>query len=480
MSDNVVPFNRQPVEIPQPQAVTAEKALLGACLHDAGAFDVASDIVNARHFFEPAHQRIWAAMEKGRLDGRPLDFRLVIATLGGTASEPLSGLGMTVGQYVAHLVAEAVSVSDAPYFARAIVDAAAGRHIASVTADLHDALNGGMSDPAEVATDAIERLDAVVQGRARTATPRIMLGAAVAKAMEASRLASEGKAPRGAPTGLRSLDRALSGGLLASNFYVMAGRPGMGKTMLALEVAKGAARSGVGVMFVSLEMDAIELSQRSMSSELYRQGRHLSYQDIAMGSVPGGLDDAFERAYEALERLPLVIEQQPGLTMGQIASRARQARNSFQRAGIKFGLIVTDHIGLIAPSPAYRGNRTGEVTEISIAHKAMAKEFGVPVIGLSQLNRQVESRDDKRPGLSDLRDSGSLEQDADAVIFPFREAYYLAKQKELDEEEAKRLLDRERVMEIHIAKQRGGPECRFDAYCDPAVNVVCELDRGRQ
>lgn len=473
MSENVVAFRR--LEIPQPKAIDAEQALIGACLHDAGAFDVASDIVQGQNFSEPVHQTIWNAMAKGRAEGRTLDFRLVAASLGPAGDAPLADLGLSVGQYVAQLASSAVSVKDAPHFARAIVDASHGRKLSSVTMDLHEAISGGTIDTSAVATDAIEKLDAVVQSRSRTSTPRLLLGTAAANALEASRIAGEGKTPPGLPTGLRSLDRAISGGLRSGKLYVVAGRPGMGKTMAALEIGKSVARSGSGVLFISLEMDDRELAERCIASEVARYERRLPYQDIATGHVPREMDGDLGRALEALEAMPFVIEQQPGLTMGQIGARARQARTRMERQGIRLGLVITDHMGLVAPSPAYRGNRTAEITEISNAHKALAKDLGIPVVMLCQLNRQVEQRDDKRPNMSDLRDSGAIEQDADCIIFPFREAYYLAKQKEPSAEDILRLQEREFVMEIHIAKNRGGPETRFDAYCDPATNVVCSL-----
>ena len=179
-------------------------------------------------------------------------------------------------------------------------------------------------------------------------------------------------------------------------------------------------------------------------------------------------------AQRASEAIPLWIEQQAGLTLAQIAARARQMRLRAERQGTPLVAIIVDHIGLIRPSKRYQGNRVQEMTEITTGLKGLAKELGLPVIGLSQLNREVEKRADKRPQLSDLRESGSIEQDADLVIGLFREAYYLERQVTRTDDEQVRLLNCQNELEVEILKQRSGPTMRIVCFCDLAYNVISE------
>ncbi len=204
----------------------------------------------------------------------------------------------------------------------------------------------------------------------------------------------------------------------------------------------------------------------------------ISYRSIA--EARGLSDNALLRllnAERSCAEIPLWIEQQVGLTLAQIAARARQMRLRAERQGIPLAAIVVDHIGLIRPSKRYAGNRVQEMTEISSGLKGLAKELGIPVLGLSQLNREVERRPDKRPLLSDLRESGSIEQDADVVLGLFREAYYLEHRVDLSDEEQDRLARCQNELEIEILKQRSGPTNRIVCFCDIACNVLAEAAR---
>lgn len=470
MADNVATL------YPKAGTLEAEQALIGACLMDARAFDVTTDFVEAEDFSEELHKRFWEAMAKARGEGRALDWRLVKSVIGEANNLDLGGLN--AGQYLARLASDAVSIENAPDFARVIKDAADIGRLNGVAAGINASARSVLeADPESIVAEAFDVLDRIMQSRARTATPRVSIRVAVDRALEQARQ-SQGRKVRGISWGLESLDR-LTLGLRPAHLYIIGGRPGMGKTMLALSTALSVANGNVGVYFASLEMDEVELSERALASEAEHFGARITYQQLAADDVPTGCDEALQHAYARIRDYPIEIDPQPGVTLGQIRARAKQIRMKMERQGIKLGVVIIDHLGLIGAGERYRGSKYAETTEVSNGLKVMAKELGVAVIALAQLNRQVEGRDDKRATLGDLRDSGSLEQDADCVIFPFREAYYLNKQKELSAEDIARLADCEHIMEIAVAKQRNGPEGRFDAFCLPGCNVVRDLDVRR-
>jgi replicative DNA helicase len=241
-------------------------------------------------------------------------------------------------------------------------------------------------------------------------------------------------------------------------------------------VALQAALRGAGVYFVSLEMEAQQLAERVLASLVFDDpGRVLSYRQIAAGADLTQEDvRRLSQATRRLEAVPLTIEQQPGLTLSQVAARARQRQSRLARLGSPLRLIVVDHLGLLRPSARYSGNRVQEVSEITAGLKVLAKELGVAVMGLCQLSRGIEARDDKRPQLSDLRDSGSIEQDADMVFGLFRESYYLDRKTNRTDNETERLLASQQELEVEILKQRQGPTGRLRLFCSVPCNVVLE------
>jgi replicative DNA helicase len=198
-------------------------------------------------------------------------------------------------------------------------------------------------------------------------------------------------------------------------------------------------------------------------------------------------DAQAERVIEAergLRDLPLHIDPAPGLTVSQIASRARRHKQSLERKGRRLGLLIVDHMHIVRPSNRYSGKRVNEVGEISAALKGLAKELDVPVLALAQLSRQGENRDDKRPAMADIRDSGTIEQDADAIVFLYREAYYLEREtpSTADREQAqiRRLKDVKDQLEAIVAKQRNGPTGTVNLFCDIACNAVRDLGGERR
>ncbi|KQP53055.1 replicative DNA helicase [Methylobacterium sp. Leaf106] len=456
-----------------PNAIEAEQGLIGAVLHNPDILDRVREYVRAEDFAEDVNRHIFETMCQRRDVGETIDFKLMKAVLGNADLG-----GATVGQYLGRLVAEATTVSGAPGYARLIAQAAQMRRVLETCqAGTAAMMAGAVASPADYAAQMIEDLDEVATSALSSGLRRTSIGQSVQSVITRVDNARAGRVITGAPYGLPSLDRATLG-MRENQLIILAGRPGMGKTATAIHIGMSSARIAGAVGFVSLEMGADELAERVLASAAYnpREFDEISYRSIA--EARGLSRVAMERLRRAADEcadIPLWIEQQPGLTISQISARARQMKMRAERMGMPFAALVVDHIGLIRPSKRYAGNRVQEITEISAALKGLAKELGSPVVALSQLNRSVESREDKRPVLSDLRDSGSIEQDADVVIGLFREAYYLERKVERTDEETDRLCHRRNVLEIEILKQRSGPTVRIDCFCDIACNVLAEM-----
>lgn len=456
-----------------PHVLDSEQALLGAILLNGAALDGVRNIVQPEDFVERVHGHLYGVMCQRRDAGEVITASLLRHAVGD------ADLGGTnVFAYLGRLVAEATNVVNAPSYARSIRDAAHMRRVLETAqAAVAEMTAGNIAAPSDYAAQMIEDLDAVVTSGLPESVRRVRLGESALGVFERVKEAKAGKIRRGAPYGLPTLDKATLG-MRDNQLIILAGRPGMGKTATAIHLAISAARAGYGVGFFSLEMDAGELAERALSALAYdaRSGEKLTYRDIAYGAeiTERGMD-RLQRAVEFCQDIPLEIEQQPGLNLSQIAARARQMRMRFERKGHFLGAIIIDHIGLIKPSKRYSGNRVQEMTEISGSLKGLAKELGIPIVGLAQLNRESEKRPDKRPLLSDLRDSGSIEQDADVVIGLYREAYYLEHQSDLSFEEIDRLAQVRDTLEIEILKQRGGPTKRISCFCDIACNVLAEM-----
>ena len=464
-----------PEPVSPPSAIEAEQALLGAILVNAEALDRARDHVRAEDFFEDVHRQVFTAMCQRRDAGEHIDWRLVTAVL----SDADLG-GVPLSRYLAKLAAEAITVSGAPGYARIIAEAARMRTVlATAQAAVDRMTEGTVHDPAAYAAFMIDALDGVVSAGLAEHARRTTLRDGTAGVLARIERALRGLEPQGVSYGLPRLDRDTLG-MRPGQFIVLAGRPGMGKTTVALHVALNAARRSGPVGFFSLEMGADELSERMLAATAYdpREGEPITYRAIAEARyLSSSALDRLQAAKQVCADVPLWIEQEAGLTLGQIAARARQMRVRAEHQGTPLAALVIDHIGLIKPSQRYQGNRVQEMTEISGGLKGLAKELGIPVLGLSQLNREVEKRPDKRPQLADLRESGSIEQDADVVLGLFREAYYLEHKKDRTDAEESRLFAAQDELEIEILKQRSGPTARIICFCDIACNVLAEKSR---
>lgn len=445
-------------------SIEAEQSLLGAVLVNNEAYEVVQGIVESAHFFEPIHREIFDIAGK-------------LIQLGKVAN-PVTMLpfiaagfdmgGMTVREYVARLAAEATTIVNAKDFARAIRDLADRRTVADVGMALKDT---AAPDVAELAAWGVDVLDSIVADRSMTGAPAVSLDTAIANAVDKTALAyqNEGKLT-GIPTGLTDLDQRTLGAH-PGNLIVMAGRPGMGKTALAVTIARNKAKAKYRGIFFSLEMADDELAMRMLSDECYDTGK-LEYWQIRSGKYHERYFERIMEAGERLKNLPLKIEQQPALTVAQIGARARQFK---RRHGLDY--LIIDHLGLIRASGRYAGNKVNETGEITGSLKALAKELGIPIYLLAQLNRGVEAREDKRPSLGDLRHSGDIEQDADTVIMLYRPAYYLAK-KAPGAGTSEYLIWAEEMEKVHdrldaiIEKQRSGPVGTVRLFCDIGSNAI--------
>lgn len=448
-----------------PHNIEAEQALLGAILINNAAFYHVSDFLKPNHFFEPLHGTIYE-IASGLISTNKTVTPITIKTF---LPADLDIAGLSASQYLARLAAEATTIINAADYGRTIYDLALRRELINIADDIRNAAFDAAIDsaPAEQIELAEQRLYEVAEtGRfgGGFETFDSALSHAIDRAAQAYQ--NDGKLS-GLPTGLNDLD-AKMGGLQPSDLIIIAGRPGMGKTALATNIAFNVARSyqpattddgsrkaaaGGIVAFFSLEMSSEQLATRVVSEQA-----EISSSSIRRGAID---EREFERLVEhrnAMRRIPLYVDQTGGLTVGQLAARARRLKR--QRG---LDLIVLDYLQLMqGRTQRAAQNRVQEITEITTGLKALAKELNVPIIALSQLSRLLENREEKRPQLSDLRESGSIEQDADVVLFVFREEYYLKNKEPRPgaEEHLKWESDLAAARgkaEIIIGKQRHGP-----------------------
>ena len=448
-----------------PNNIEAEQALLGAILVNNDALYRVSDFLKPGHFYEPLHRKIFEVcgelIRMGKI-ANPVTIKTFLP-----ADEKVGD--MTVAHYLARLAAEAVTVISAADYGRAIYDLATRRALITVGEDMVNIAYDAPVDmaPSEQIEDAERRLFELAEtGRYDGGFEAFSDALKTAVDMAQAAYERDGGLS-GVSTGLRDLDKRM-GGLQRSDLIVLAGRPGMGKTSLATNIAYNiaaayepaqqadgsfAAANGGVVGFFSLEMSAEQLATRIISEQT-----EISSSKIRRGEITEADFEKLVAYTQENQKRPLYIDQTGGISIAQLAARARRLKR--QRG---LDVMVIDYIQLMQGSSAKSAqNRVQEITEITTGLKALAKELEVPIIALSQLSRQVESREDKHPQLSDLRESGSIEQDADVVLFVYREEYYLKNKepKPGTEEYVKWETDMNEVRgkaEVIVAKQRHGP-----------------------
>ncbi len=474
-----------------PQNLEAEQALLGALLANNKAYERVSDFLSADHFADPVHGVLFTSIQR-RLEAGQLADAVTLR-----AEFEHSGRLDEVGgpTYLAQLLSAMVGIINAGEYGRVIHDAWLRRQLV----DLGEVVvNRAFGVDAELS--AKEQLEAAEQSLFDLAKEGgnegglITFDRALVRAVEnAEKAFTNGSGVSGLSCGLRDLD-AKMGGLHPSDLLILAGRPAMGKTALATKMAFGAARSILrqaqadnpntvpkgGVAIFSLEMSADQLATRLLS-----ENARISGDRIRRGEIGQRDFDHFVEVSRELSNLPLFIDDTPAITISALRTRCRRLKRT---RGLD--LIVVDYLQLMRPASGTRPeSRVLEISQITQGLKAIAKELSVPVVALSQLSRQVESREDKRPQLSDLRESGSIEQDADVVMFVYRDEYYLAqrqpKQMNFDNEgkfqesTEKWQQDMERAhnkAELIIQKQRHGPTGTIHLFFEGEFTRFGDLD----
>jgi replicative DNA helicase len=459
------PAENAPLFRSAPHNIEVEQALLGAILVNNEAFYRVSDFLEPEHFFEPLHQKIYkdiGSLVRAGKAATPITLKTFLPA-------DLDIAGLNGSQYLARLATEATTVINAGDYGRTIYDLALRRALIGIGEVM---VNVAYDAPVELGPqaqieDAERRLYELAEtGRYDGGFQRFAQALTTAVEMAARAYERDGKLS-GLATGLRDLDRMM-GGLQASDLIVLAGRPGMGKSSLATNIGYNIAKAWRGdvrpdghitsvnggiVGFFSLEMSAEQLATRIISEQ-----SGIPSSRIRRGEIESSDFDRIAEAAREMESIPFYIDETGGLSIAQLAARARRLK---RQKGLD--LIIVDYIQLLQGSSRRAAEgRVQEVTEITTSLKALAKELNVPIIALSQLSRQVESREDKRPQLSDLRESGSIEQDADAVLFVFREEYYLAMKEPRPgtEEHFKWQAEMDAALgtaEVIIGKQRHGP-----------------------
>jgi replicative DNA helicase len=447
-----------------PSNIEAEQALLGTILFDNSAYERLSDNLRANHFYEPFHARLFEAMEdyirKGML-AEPIV--LMERFRRDPAFEELGGL-----RYLADLVDRAPPAANAADYGRLIYDLALRRDLIRIGGEISNVAN---TDAETDARDQIEHAEAQLYTLAENGTAStgfVNFSDALRGAIEmAAEAYDRDGGLAGMSCGLIDLDQKL-GGLHPSDLLILAGRPSMGKTALATNIAFHVARhyawepqpdgtkktvNGGVVAFFSLEMSAEQLAMR-----LLAEASGVSSDRLRKGEIDASEFGRVRDAAMEIQESPLYIDATGGLSISKMVARARRLKRQ-----IGLDLIVVDYLQLLTTDGSKGDNRVQEVSMITQGLKALAKELAVPILALSQLSRQVENREDKKPQLSDLRESGSIEQDADAVMFVYRESYYLGRAEPNTNDAAKHLEWQEKMdqvdgmAEVIIGKQRHGP-----------------------
>lgn len=423
----------------QPHDDGAERCVLGSMMLSGAAANAVTDMLAPEDFYSHAHATIFNVILGAVLGRRPTD-----ATAIATVLEELGELERVGGlPYLHTLIASVPTAGSATWYARTIADRAALRRLIEAGTRIVQIGYELDRDPAEAAALAGKFLSDATPNRARNdLTPWSEI---VGPATEAIEQAGQAGRTPGVPTGIAALDE-MTGGLHPGQFVVIAGRPGMGKSVLGVEIARNLAmRHKQPAAVFSLEMSRQEVFNRIAAAETGTSLKRITNGTLSVDEW-ADINDAVART----ERAPLLIDDSAPLGLAEIVAKARRAH-----ARRKLRLIVVDYLQLVTTGRRRSDvNREQEVSEISRGLKLLAKELEVPVIAAAQLNRNVEARSDKRPQLSDLRESGSVEQDSDIVIMLYREAYYNAK------------TGRPRELELIAAKNRHGPKGTVIALAD--------------
>ena len=457
-----------------PNNIEAEQAVIGSILVSNDIFDEISTIISSINFYDPMHQKIFQALEsliyKGML-ANPI-------TLKNYFEDEKDDLN--IPEYLVKITKFSTSVRQAIEYSKIIYDMFVRRELIKISEQTIDSAKLNELDTnGQTIIENSERLLFDLAEKGSFNSSLVKFDEAMKQTIEmASAAYKNEEGIVGVPTGLRDLDDKL-GGLHQSDLIIIAGRPSMGKTSLATNIAFNAAQklqdSGKksSIAFFSLEMSSEQLSTRIISEQA-----RISSNDIRRGRISDEQFDKFLETSKNISELPLYIDETPAISIAAMSNRARRIKRLFG-----LDMLVVDYIQLMRGTTFNKDGRVQEISQITQGLKAIAKELAVPVVALSQLSRQVEQRDDHKPQLADLRESGSIEQDADVVMFVYREGYYLQRKepREATVEHAEwqaKMNEVAHLAQIIIGKQRHGPignvtlefEERFTKFKDTQIN----------
>lgn len=455
----------------RPCSIDAEQALLGALIQNGDALTHVTGVVAAEHFAEPLHGHIFAAINALAVAGKPITLALLSAEL--TSLELPEGVSLR--GYLARLAAEATTIINAPDYAAVVRDLAHRRDIIAAA----DALQAEARDmPLTMApASALERFSETVR-----------------PILDADARSSCGYAGALAETILAEIDQVQAGTLKFETFttgfepldgvtkyrpeevIVTAGRPGCGKSIMCTAAARRIAQAGIGVLEFPLENGRDQALARHLADLTYSSDRPIYFRSILDRDLPAEHDRArIARAVGRLRDLPLIMDDSERITVARIAARVKQEKARLAARGVRLGVVMIDHLDYIDASDRYAGNRVNEIGEIMKGLKAIARREKVTVHLFCQLNRQVESRDDKRPQLADLRSSGDIEQVADVVNFLYREAYYATRERAYVANEPDAIAHYLKIkndLQVVCAKVRTGPTKVVELWCEPGASFV--------
>lgn len=449
--------------------IEAEQAYIGAVLvNNAAMFE----LIQPDHFVSPLHQKIYSVVTREISEGKTVN----PVTIGPILNDDPDMQEAGGNKYIARLATSAISILHAAEYAEIVIGLWKRREVVRVARQAMD--DAHEDNNLDEALNAITGNFHQIAQAAERGHGLVHVTKAAGKVID--RLYSEDEGVSGITTGLRALDAA-TGMFKPGQSIVLAGRPGMGKTAVGLAIAKGAAKAGHPVAFFSQEMTADELCERLLSDVTYSGESSAKYSEMNTSLDPY-VKEKLKGAAERMKDLPLYIEDQANMSVSGIFARCQELQHRLKATGQKLDMVVIDYLGLMKVAGKYSGNRVQEVGELSRSIKQLAKNLGCPVVTLAQLNRGNEQRENKRPTLSDLRDSGEIEQDADKVIFVYREQYYLEKDEPQDPDKREawqaKLEQVTDKMELIIDKQRNGPTGTRYFFCSMGNNAIRDLQYG--
>ena len=449
----------------------AEQAVIGTLLHDAKAAHFAAMLV-LDDFDDPTHQLIFQAIAQLAGEGRaPSPIVLAPQFNGDRRADG------TVADYLFELArTNAVPRDHMPDYVRALKEMAGRRMMSLLATQMADVARSPSASPQPFAERTIQMFGEMLSGLRRQRISSFSAGELAQGTIE--RLKARGK-PNLVDTGLESLNRDI-GGWPRGELTVLAGRPSMGKSTIALSCIRQAGRKAVASMLFSMEMGKDAVVDRMLADGVWNNQTPILYKNIIHGNIADWDIERLDMVRAALDKMSIEIDDQTGLSVAEMSVRARRHADRLAADGMALDAIWIDHLGYVRASERYRGQRVQEIGEITKGLRGLAKELDVAVILLCQLSREVERRDDKRPQLPDLRDSGNIEEDADTVLFAYREAYYLSRMSPLESQEKEdarqeKLKKLENILEIVGGKTRNGSIFARKFYANMGSNVIRDL-----